>query len=119
MEDKLYNYEKENLINKYPDFRELVNEYHDGMILYEINSQKIWTQAITDTAGLHEYYEKIKKNYPIDPNANPVEYKPLNEIKAVVITEFKNHQDELWLQELRQKYPVVINEDVYATILKK
>lgn len=119
MEDKLYNYEKENLINKYPDFRELVNEYHDGMILYEINSQKIWTQAITDTAGLHEYYEKIKKNYPIDPNANPVEYKPLNEIKAVVITEFQNHLDELWLQELRQKYPVVINEDVYATILKK
>ena len=119
IEDRLYNYEKENLINKYPDFRELVNEYHDGMILYEINSQKIWTQAITDTAGLHEYYEKIKKNYPIDPNANPVEYKPLNEIKAVVITEFQNHLDELWLQELRQKYPVVINEDIYATILKK
>lgn len=119
IEDKLYNYEKENLINKYPDFRELVNEYHDGMVLYEINSQKIWTQAITDTAGLHEYYEKVKKNYPIDPNANPVEYKPLNEIKAVVITEFQNHLDELWLQELRQKYPVVINEDVYTTILKK
>ncbi|MBP5650704.1 MAG: peptidylprolyl isomerase [Bacteroidales bacterium] len=118
-EDNLYSYEKEHLINKYPDFKELVNEYHDGMILYEINSQKIWAQAITDTTGLREYYEKIKKNYPIDPNANPVEYKTLNEIKAVVITEFQNHLDELWLQELRQKYPVVINEDVYATILKK
>lgn len=119
IEEELYNYEKENLINKYPDFRELVNEYHDGMILYEINSQKVWTQAITDTAGLHQYYEKVKKNYPIDPNANPVEYKPLSQIKAVVITEFQNHLDEMWLQELRQKYPVVINEDVYATILKK
>lgn len=119
VEEKLYNYEKENLINKYPDFRDLVNEYHDGMILYEINSQKIWTQAITDTAGLHMFYEKVKKNYPIDPNANPVEYKPLNEIKAVVITEFQNYLDDLWLQELRQKYPVTINEDVYTTILKK
>ena len=119
VEDRLYNYEKDNLINKYPDFRDLVNEYHDGMILYEINSQKIWTQAITDTAGLNEYYEKVKKNYPVDPNANPVEYKPLSQIKAVVITEFQNHLDELWLQELRQKYPVKINEDVYATILKK
>ncbi|MBO4654945.1 MAG: peptidylprolyl isomerase [Bacteroidales bacterium] len=119
VEEKLYAYEKDNLINKYPDFKELVNEYHDGMILYEINSQKVWTQAITDTAGLNEYYEKIKVNYPIDPTANPVEYKPLNQIKAVVITEFQNHLDELWLQELRQKYPVTINEDVYATILKK
>lgn len=119
VEEKLYAYEKENLINKYPDFRELVNEYHDGMILYEINSQKVWTQAITDTAGLKEYYEKIKKNYPVNPNANPVEYKSYNQIKATVITEYQNHLDELWLQELRQKYPVQINEDVYATILKK
>ena len=118
-EDKLYAYEKENLINKYPDFKELVNEYHDGMILYEINSQKVWTQAITDTAGLKDYYEKIKVNYPVDPNANPVEYKSYNQIKATVITEYQNHLDELWLQELRQKYPVQINEDVYATILKK
>ncbi len=118
-EEKLYAYEKENLINKYPDFKELVNEYHDGMILYEINSQKVWTQAITDTTGLKEYYEKIKKNYPIDPNANPVEYKSYNQIKATVITEYQNYLDELWLQELRQKYPVQINEDVFATILKK
>ena len=101
------------------EFQYTMQEYHDGMILYEINSQKIWTQAITDTAGLNEYYEKVKKNYPVDPNANPVEYKPLSQIKAVVITEFQNHLDELWLQELRQKYPVKINEDVYATILKK
>jgi peptidyl-prolyl cis-trans isomerase SurA len=118
-EEKLYTYEKDNLINKYPDFKELVNEYHDGMILYEINSQKVWTQAITDTAGLKAYYEKIKKNYPIDPNANPVEYKSYSQIKATVITEYQNHLDELWLQELRQKYPVQVNEDVYATILKK
>jgi hypothetical protein len=89
------------------------------MILYEINSQKVWTQAITDTTGLKEFYEKIKKNYPIDPNANPVEYKSFNQIKATVITEYQNYLDELWLQELRQKYPVQINEDVYATILKK
>ena len=118
-EEKLYAYEKDNLINKYPDFKELVNEYHDGMILYEINSQKVWTQAIADTVGLKEYYEKIKVNYPIDPDAKPVEYKTYNQIKATVITEYQNHLDELWLQELRQKYPVQINEDVYATILKK
>lgn len=118
-EEKIFAYEKENLSKKYPDFRELVNEYHDGMILYEINSQKVWTQAITDTVGLKEYYEKIKTNYPVDPNANPVEYKSLKQIKATVITEYQNYLDEIWLQELRQKYPVKINEDVYATILKK
>lgn len=119
VEDILYSYEKDNLINKYPDFKELVNEYHDGMILYEINSQKVWTQAITDTVGLNQFYEKIKKNHPVDPNADPVEYKSLNQIKAIVITEYQNYLDELWINELRMKYPVVINEDVYETILKQ
>lgn len=119
IEEQLYTYEKGHLINKYPDFKELVNEYHDGMILYEINSQKVWIQAITDTVGLKEYYEKIKVNYPIDANANPVEYKPFDQIKATVITEYQNHLDELWLQELRQKYAVKINEDVYESILRK
>lgn len=119
IEEQLYNYEKEHLINKYPDFKELVNEYHDGMILYEINSQKVWIQAITDTVGLKEYYEKIKVNYPVDPNANPVEYKTFDQIKATVITEYQNHLDELWLQELRQKYAVKINEDVYESIPRK
>lgn len=119
VEENLYNYEKDHLISKYSDFRDLVNEYHDGMILYEINSQKIWTRAITDTVGLNEYYEKIKVNYPVDPKANPVEYKSLDQIRAAVITEYQNHLDEAWLKELHAKYPVKINEDVYETILKK
>lgn len=119
IEEQLYNYEKEHLISKYPDFKDLVNEYHDGMILYEINSQKVWIQAITDSVGLKDYYEKIKVNHPVDPNANPVEYKSFDQIKATVITEYQNHLDELWLQELRQKYAVKINEDVYETILRK
>lgn len=119
IENILFNYERNNLVNKYPDFKELVNEYHDGMLLYEINSQKVWAQAITDTTGLKDYYEKIKTNYPVDPNANPVEYKPFNQIKATIITEYQNYLDEQWIKELRKKYAVKVNEDVFESILKK
>lgn len=119
VESILYTYERNNLVNKYPDFKELVNEYHDGMLLYEVNSQKVWSRAITDTTGLKEYYEKIKTNYPIDPLANPIEYKPLSQIKATVITEYQNYLDENWIKELREKYAVKVNEDVFESIMKK
>lgn len=119
VEERLYNFEKDNLIKKYPDFKELVDEYHDGMILYEINSQKVWSLAITDTAGLQAFYEKVKAYYPIDPNADPVEYKPLSQIKASVISDYQNYLDENWIKELKDKYPVTINEDVFQAILKK
>lgn len=119
IEEQLYNFEKDNLIKKYPDFKELVDEYHDGMVLYEINSKMVWSPAITDTAGLQAYYEKVKAYYPVDPKADPVEYKPLSQIKASVISDYQNYLDEQWIKELKAKYTVVINEDVYNEILKK
>jgi peptidyl-prolyl cis-trans isomerase SurA len=41
----------------------LINEYHDGMLLFEITNQKVWEKAIKDTLGLKEYFEKNKDKY--------------------------------------------------------
>lgn len=59
----LLDYEKSRLEIKYPDFKYLINEYHDGLLLFEISNQKVWEKASTDEAGLNKFYKKNKKSY--------------------------------------------------------
>lgn len=47
----------ESLEEKYPEFRLLVQEYHDGILLYNVNEQEVWDKAAEDTIGLKNYYK--------------------------------------------------------------
>ena len=49
-------FEKTQLETKHPDFKALMKEYRDGILLFEISDQNIWTKAIKDTAGLKKFY---------------------------------------------------------------
>ncbi|HKL31213.1 MAG TPA: peptidylprolyl isomerase [Tangfeifania sp.] len=51
------------LEEKHPDFRYLLKEYHDGILLFNIMEEKIWNFAAQDTAGLKTFYEKNKGKY--------------------------------------------------------
>jgi peptidyl-prolyl cis-trans isomerase SurA len=59
----ILDYEESMLASKYPAFKALINEYHDGILLYEIMSDKVWNKAMKDTVGLKEYYEGHKNEY--------------------------------------------------------
>jgi peptidyl-prolyl cis-trans isomerase SurA len=61
--DEIMKFENSVLERKYPDFRYLMNEFHDGILLFDISSKKVWNRAQEDTAGLQNYYEAHKKEY--------------------------------------------------------
>jgi len=117
--EKILRYERRNLENKYPEYRDLITEFHDGMLLYEINSNKVWNAAIKDSIGLEKFYESIKTQYPVDQPNDSIQYKPMNEIRAIVVSKYQDYLEQEWIKELRAKYPVVVDEKVFATILKK
>jgi len=56
-------YEESVLADKYPDYKALLKEYHDGIILYEIMSDKVWNKATKDTAGLRVFFEQNRDKY--------------------------------------------------------
>ncbi len=59
----LINHEDANLEKKYPEFRFLMKEYKDGMLLFEITEREVWSRAISDSAGLAMFHEKRKDDY--------------------------------------------------------
>lgn len=117
--ENIIRYERGRLMDKYPEYRDLVNEFHDGMLLYEINSEKVWNAAIQDTVGLEKFYETIKTEYPSETPNDTVPYKPMSEIRATVVSRYQDYLDKAWLEELHSRYPVKIEESVFQSILKK
>jgi peptidyl-prolyl cis-trans isomerase SurA len=61
--DHLISYENSILEKKYPEFRYLINEFHDGMLLFEISGKKVWNRISNDSTGLHNYYEEHKNDW--------------------------------------------------------
>lgn len=59
----LLNCEKEDLVNKYPEYANLLNEYREGILLFEISNKKVWDKASTDKEGLESYFKKNKSKY--------------------------------------------------------
>jgi len=60
---KILEYEDAHLEEKYPDFKSLMEEYHDGMLLFDVSERKIWQKASSDTTGLEKFYEINKQKY--------------------------------------------------------
>jgi peptidyl-prolyl cis-trans isomerase SurA len=61
--ESVINWEDSHLEEKHPDFRSLMDEYHDGMLLFDISEKKIWQRASSDTTGLEKFYETNKQKY--------------------------------------------------------
>lgn len=72
-------YEESKLDSKYPDFKALMQEYHDGILLYEIMSDKVWNKAIKDTSGLKVFFDGHNSNYTWGKRYNAYVYECLND----------------------------------------
>ena len=197
-------YADEHLEEKYADLKNLVQEYHDGILLFEVSLREVWDKAAKDTAGLEAFFAANKKNYTwekphfkgyllqckdkqtakaaqaIIKSANPdsvqkyiahrinqdslnyvkvqqglweqdknaavdvyglkvkgAEFTPNEELpfvvcvgkklkapatwddeKGKVTTDYQDYLEAEWIKRLREKYPVVLNEEVWAKIKK-
>lgn len=201
-DEEVMAYANENLEFKYAEFRHLVNEYHDGILLFDVSLREVWDKANQDTKGLAAYFKANKKKYQWDEprfkghviyaknekvakiakqivkTADPdsvmsylnqrvnvdsvmyvrvergiwtvgksaaidaygfkqknVEYTPSEDFPVVIVlgkvikapevytdergkvtTDYQDYLEKQWIATLREKYPVVINEEVLKEI---
>ncbi|RZK17990.1 MAG: hypothetical protein EOO86_11230 [Pedobacter sp.] len=98
-ETALINHKKANTAHKDHDF--LLNEYKEGVLMFNVSEQKIWSKAQDDEQAVIDFYSTNKQNYN----------KPLSEVKGQVIADYQQSLEESWLNGLKQKYQIKINEN--------
>ena len=64
--DEVKAYADAHLEEKYADLRNLVREYHDGILLFDVSLREVWDKANKDTEGLATFFKANKKNYTWD-----------------------------------------------------
>ncbi len=74
VDESCLNYEESQLENKYPEFKSLMQEYRDGILLFDLTDKKVWSKAVKDSAGLVNFYETNKNNYKWDRRCDAIIY---------------------------------------------
>ncbi len=201
-EEMLMAYEESQLERKYPDFKNLMREYRDGILLFDLTDKKVWSRAVKDTTGLTAFYEGVKGKYMYPERVKATIYtiadaktaekvkkymakkgaaatlakynkngativstsegtfekgqnaladatgwkiglgnlttaadgsskfvdvtelltpapKPLQEVKGFVVSEYQDFLEKKWIEELQQRYPVVVYNSVLESMYKR
>lgn len=88
------------------DLKNLIKEYHDGLLLYEISNRTVWEKAASDEQALEKYFKKNKKRYSWDaPRFKGIAYYTKNdEDKQAVVDAIKNVPFKDWGETLRKEF---------------
>lgn len=198
-------YEESMLETKKPEFKALMKEYRDGILLFELMDRQVWSKAVKDTVGLEAFHNEYKTRYMWGDRADVVIYncsgekicsdayklaqkgkmssadikaklnkegsssristiegkyekgqydvvdkiewkagltpikklndssyqfimvkaivgpepKSLKEAKGYVVSDYQEYLEKTWLEVLRKRYPVVVDQNVFRSLIKK
>ena len=84
LNDKALAYEETQLDKKYPDFRNLMREYEEGILLFEAIKQNVWDKASQDSVGLDKFYADNKNRYQWEERASIVSYTVSDTLKPML-----------------------------------
>jgi peptidyl-prolyl cis-trans isomerase SurA len=113
---------KESNVEKDDEYIENITDYENGLLVFRIDQDELWSKVKLSDADLMSYYESNKTKYTkIDSTGKSVA-KPFDEAKPEISNELQQLKykeiEKSYLESLRQKYPVVIHEDVLALAYK-
>ncbi|KPK83477.1 MAG: hypothetical protein AMS27_12695, partial [Bacteroides sp. SM23_62_1] len=123
LDQAILQYEEDHLIYKFPEFKHLVQEYHDGILLFDLTDQMVWSKAVKDTAGLEAYYKDHKDNYMWDERLDATVYtcrdeKVANKAKEILTKKSKKkiipeQLVELIIKEFSDSTCISFNNDTF------
>lgn len=106
---EILSYYKENLEKTEPEFAHTIQEYRDGLLLFELMQQKIWDKSSKDSLGLKNHYETNISKY------NNKEFK---KVKGEVMNDYQNYLEKNWIADLRNKSAIEVNKKQLKKLIK-
>lgn len=109
VEEKVIAYENSKLEAKHPAFRNLMKEYREGILLFELTDKTVWSKAVTDTDGLEAFYQKNKMKYMWGDRINATFYHNNTEAIAkqtLKLAKKKKNTSEVILETVNKDNPL-------------
>jgi peptidyl-prolyl cis-trans isomerase SurA len=103
------------LMKQYPDYARLRQEYHDGIMMFAMMDQEVWTRAIQDTAGLEAYWAENKSNHMWQQRIRATVVSVADEANAAkVAKQLRKKPVEKVLTKINKKKEVAASRNVTA-----
>tara|TARA_B100001248_G_scaffold260664_1_gene249532 strand:+ start:1246 stop:2877 length:1632 start_codon:yes stop_codon:yes gene_type:complete len=99
---------KSNLESENSDYKYVIKEYKEGLLLFNLMQDKIWTVRDSDSTKLKMFF---------DDNKN--KYSSFEEDRGKVIGDFQQLQEELWLKSLKSKHKLTLNKRTIKRLKKE
>jgi peptidyl-prolyl cis-trans isomerase SurA len=74
IDETILKMQEEVVAREHPEYRFLLNEYYEGILLFEIMEKEVWNKASEDSVGQRRYYEANASNYTAGPRVKATLY---------------------------------------------
>ncbi|WP_170110466.1 peptidylprolyl isomerase [Flavilitoribacter nigricans] len=101
--EKLMEFEETQLEERYPEFKALMREYREGILLFEATKMLVWDKAGQDTLGLRKFYDTIRGKYRWGDRVRTSVYEVHSKHKDM-LTDIRNFAAENTPEEVLAKY---------------
>ena len=98
---------KSNLEDENKDYKYILKEYKEGLLLFDLMQEKIWNTASKDSVKMKEFYELNKSNYT-----------SFDEDKGEITGDYQDFLENNWIKKLRKDNLIVINKRILKRIKK-
>ncbi|MFD1294359.1 peptidylprolyl isomerase [Lutibacter holmesii] len=105
---EILNYFKVHIADTNEEFALIYKEFEEGMLLFEVLEKQVWEKS-KDSLGLANFYDLHK--------VDTYNSKKFDDIRGIVISDYQNYLEKVWVEALYKKYEVLFNEKEKNSIL--